>query len=59
MRKFDITPTIDLLKEVQLIEREIETLIQERNCMLDEIYKRIPTLKNEEEFKHKVLKRED
>jgi len=51
------TPLIDLLHEIDKIEKDIEKLIIERNEIIFELWKRVPNLENEDEFQVKVLKK--
>lgn len=59
MKYLDKFSTIDLIKRIQSYENQIEILINERNYMIDELYRRLPVLEKEEEFKKKVLRKEN
>lgn len=59
MKYLDKFSTIELIKRIQSYENQIEILIHERNYMIDELYRRLPVLEKEEEFKKKVLRKED
>lgn len=57
MKNIKETPLIDLLHELDNIEKNIETLITKRNEIILELWKRVPNLENEDEFQPKVLRR--
>ena len=57
MKNIKKTPLIDLLHEIDKIEKDIEKLITKRNEIIFELWKRVPNLENEEEFQVKVLKK--
>ena len=57
MKNIKETPLIDLLHEIDKIEKDIEKLITIRNEIIFELWERIPNLENEEEFQPKVLKK--
>lgn len=57
MKNIKKTPLIDLLHEIDKIEKDIEKLIIKRNEIIFELWERIPNLKQEDEFQPKVLRR--
>lgn len=57
MKNIKETPLIDLLHEIDKIEKDIEKLTIRRNDIVFELWERIPNLKEEDEFQPKVLRR--
>lgn len=57
MKNIKETPLIDLLHEMDKIEKDIDKLIIKRNEIIFELWRRVPTLENEEEFQPKVLEK--
>lgn len=57
MKNIKETPLIDLLHEIDKIEKDIEKLITKRNDIVFELWERIPNLKQEDEFQPKVLRK--
>lgn len=55
MKNLKTSSTTELLVDVQLMERQIEMLIHQHNIILEELYNRIPNLRNEKEFQPKFL----
>lgn len=55
MKNIKETSTVELVKKVQYIERDIALMLKEYNDILEELYYRFPFLKEEEEFKQKEL----
>lgn len=61
----EITPTVDLVnklgfidKRLKQIEFEKEALETEYNLIIQELWNRVPSLENTDEFKPKVLRKE-
>ena len=58
MSNIEITPTIELIKKLSVIEKKLKQikneeylLIEEYNIIMEELWKRIPPLENEKVFK--------
>ena len=58
MEDLSKTPTVDLVKEVSLLEREINLKIIKYNIVVAELVRRFPMLEKEPMFQQKVLEKE-
>ena len=47
--------TIELIKQMSLLERKIDLELMFYNKIVKELYERIPTLENQNEIKPKIL----
>ena len=50
-------PTVEIIKEMTLIDQQINILIVQYNKLQKEITKRFPTLESKNEFKPKVKRK--
>ena len=58
MRDTKEMSTIELIKEMTSLERKIEIELLKYNKIVLELYRRIPTLENQNEIKPKILVKE-
>ena len=56
--KIEITSTIELIKQLTYLERNIDLELLIYNKIVKELYERIPNLENQKEIKPKVLVKE-